>query len=93
MVATTEEIGPDLRFIAQDNGDSGGVITELCRLSLKWRSDVSVGEGSAHCGAEIFKASVRRAPRVIPRHGCIPAEPASVSPSRVIVAPHRDDPE
>jgi hypothetical protein len=26
---------------------------------------------------------------VIPRHGCIPAEPASVSPGEVIVAPSR----
>jgi hypothetical protein len=29
-------------------------------------------------------------PPVIPRHGCIPAEPASVSPGRFIVAPLRD---
>jgi len=25
----------------------------------------------------------------IPRHGCVPAEPASVSPGKIIVAPQR----
>ena len=53
-----------------------------------YRSDEDLG-GERPIPALPFIVSM--SPRAIPRHGCVPAVPASVSPGKIIVAPQRPE--